>query len=381
MMNTPSMTPRIMHVITGLGAGGAESMLTALALAKAKDGPAPIVVSLTPGGPNVARLLDDGVPVHQLGMRGAFSGGQGVFTLAGLIRRLAPDVVQGWMYHANLAASAAVALSGRRRQTKVYWGIRCSDMNLSDYGLALRLVVRMGGWSSRRPDAIIANSAAGVVVHRALGYTPRHFLLIDNGVDTDRFKSSSADRTAVRAELGLGQDDFVVAVAARYDPMKDYPTLLAALEQIPSARAIIMGAGTPVALRESTQLRVLGRHDNVPRMLRAADVLVSSSAYGEGFSNAIAEGMATGLPVAATDVGDARRIVGGAGRIVPPRDPDALAAALRDLEALPERAALGAAARRRMVDLFALDRAIEKFDILHRLGPDAPDLQVLADDP
>ena len=98
-----------------------------------------------------------------------------------------------------------------------------------------------------------------------------------------------------------------------------------------------MGAGTAVALPESLQLRVLVRHDNVLRVLGAADVPVSSPAYGVGFSNAIAEAMATGLPVVATDVGDARRIVGDAGRIVPPRDPDTLAAALADIMVLSDR--------------------------------------------
>ena len=83
-----------MHVVTGLGAGGAESMLTALSVAKAQSGAAPIVVSLTPGGPNMARLLDDGgVPVHQLGMTGLWSGLVGLVRLVGLIQRLAPDVV------------------------------------------------------------------------------------------------------------------------------------------------------------------------------------------------------------------------------------------------------------------------------------------------
>ena len=129
-----------------------------------------------------------------------------------------------------------------------------------------------------------------------------------------------------------------------------------------------------MALPESPQLRVLVRHDNVLRVLGAADVPVSSPAYGVGFSNVIAEAMATGLPVVATDVGDA-------GRIVPPRDPDTLAAALADIMVLSDRAPLGLAARRRVVDLFALERAIEKFDILHRLGPDAPALQATTEGP
>jgi hypothetical protein len=79
-----------MHVITGLGAGGTESMLTALSVAKAQSGVAPIVASLTPGGPNMARLLDGGVPVHQLGMTSLWSG---LVWLGGVIQRLAPDVV------------------------------------------------------------------------------------------------------------------------------------------------------------------------------------------------------------------------------------------------------------------------------------------------
>lgn len=134
------------------------------------------------------------------------------------------------MYHANLAVSVAVALSGRHRQTKVYWGIRCSNMDLSDYGLALRLVIRLGAWGSRWPAAIVANSTAGRDVHHALGYAARRFLLIDNGVDVGRFQPNPHDRAEIRAELGLAEDDFVIAVAPRYDQMKDYPTLLAALE-------------------------------------------------------------------------------------------------------------------------------------------------------
>jgi len=136
------------------------------------------------------------------------------------------------MYHANLAVSVAVAvaLSGRHRQTKVYWGIRCSNMDLSDYGLALWLVIRLGAWGSRWPAAIVANSTAGRDVHHALGYAARRFLLIDNGVDVGRFQPNPHDRAEIRAELGLAEDDFVIAVAPRYDQMKDYPTLLAALE-------------------------------------------------------------------------------------------------------------------------------------------------------
>ena len=155
--------------------------------------------------------------------------------------------------------------------------------------------------------------------------------------------------------------------------MKDYPTLLKALEKTPWANAIIMGADTQEKLPASPQITALGRRTDVPRLLRAADMLVSASAYGEGFSNAIVEAMATGLPIIATDVGDSRRIVGDAGRIVPPRDPDAIANALQELRSA-DLEALGATARNRVTENFSLARAVDIFDILYQLGPAAQEL-------
>ena len=98
-------------------------------------------------------------------------------------------------------------------------------------------------------------------------------------------------------------------------------------------------------------------------------MLVSASAFGEGFSNAIGEAMATGIPVVATDVGDAKRIAGEGGIIVPPRDPAALAAAIVRLRDDPAaRQAMGAAARRRIVRQFSLQHSLDAFQVLYR-GP------------
>ena len=139
-----------------------------------------------------------------------------------------------------------------------------------------------------------------------------------------------------------------------------------------NTQILAAGAGTET-LPERPGLLRLGRRADVPRLYAACDLVVSSSAFGEGFSNALAEGMAAGLPAVATDVGDARRIVGETGRTVPPRDPEALARAVRDLLALPpdDRAAVAADARRRIVTHFSLDRSVAAFDALHR-GEDPP---------
>jgi glycosyltransferase involved in cell wall biosynthesis len=103
------------------------------------------------------------------------------------------------------------------------------------------------------------------------------------------------------------------------------------------AKALLIGAGTENLLRMPNVL-ALGRRNEVERLLAAADIIVSSSAFGEGFSNALAEGMACGLPAVATDVGDARTIVGDSGCVVPARNSRALAAAIRMLAQEPAAA-------------------------------------------
>ena len=353
-----------MHVITGLGVGGAETMLASLAREEAAAGQAPIVVSLLPGGAIAERLKAGGIAVFDLGMRQGRPGGGGAFKLRALIRRFQPAVLQSWMYHANLVATAGLALSGRRKHTMHYWGIRCSDMDLNAYGWMFRAVVKAGALFSNRPDAIACNSEAGIAVHEALGYRPRRFILVDNGIDTGRFKPDPEARSAVRQEFGIAPDTLVISTAARVDPMKDYANLFAALDRLPGVTAIVMGDGTG-ALPERPDLMRLGRCDRVPQILAAADIIVSASAYGEGFSNAIAEGMSCGLPAVATDVGDARRIVGPAGTIVAPRDAAALAAGIQQFIENSGRLATGRTARERIEKEFSLDRAVARFRALH----------------
>ena len=367
MVNTMSAAP-VFHVITGLDVGGAETMLAALAEAEAAAGAAPVVVSLTSGGALVGRLTEAGVPVFELGMKSGRPGIVGVFRLTRLMREYRPAVVVGWMYHANLVATMALSASGRHRETAHFWGIRCSDMDLSAYGWLFRLVVKASARLSWLPDAVIYNSNAGIAAHQQLGFLPRRSLLIENGIDTNRFKLDSRARETVRAALGIDADATVLAVTARVDPMKDYGTLLSALEYAPGVTAVLVGEGTDSQLPDTPGIIRLGRRDDVPNILSAADMIVSSSAYGEGFSNAVAEGMACGLPAIVTDVGDARRIVGNTGIVVPPRDATALGKAIRLMCEVENRVECGQAARQRIVESFSLDRSVARFRQLYEDG-------------
>jgi glycosyltransferase involved in cell wall biosynthesis len=173
----------------------------------------------------------------------------------------------------------------------------------------------------------------------------------------------------VRAELGIDDGAFIALHAARVDPMKDHATLTALAQLRPEIVFLAAGKGTE-QLAGSKNLRGLGIRADMPALYAAADAVLSTSAFGEGFSNVIAEGMAAGLPAVATDVGDARMIIGETGVLVSPRDPAALGAALDALVAAGpgERALRATAARARIEQQFSLARCVAAFDALHREG-------------
>jgi glycosyltransferase involved in cell wall biosynthesis len=158
----------------------------------------------------------------------------------------------------------------------------------------------------------------------------------------------------------------VLAHVARVDQMKDHGSFLAAMAELPELHALLIGAGTE-NLPASRNIFRLGRRHDVARLTAAADFVVSSSSFGEGFSNALAEGMACGLPAIATDVGDAALIVGDHGLIVPPGKPVALAAAIRTLAREPAEAHAErrARARARIVENFAMSRAVARYAALY----------------
>ena len=353
---------RILHIITDLDVGGAETMLQQIATSRNSWAEETQVVSLLPGGFHAASLRAAAVPVTELDFRSPMALLPSFIALTRLIRSFRPAVVQGWMYHGDLAALLATKASGLRGETKVVWGIRCSDMDLDRYGAVLRMVVRLCASLSALPDLVTSNSEAGLKAHGVLGYRPRRSEIVYNGVDTDRFRPDAEERKIVRAELHIDQRAIVVAHVARVDPMKDHALMIAAAGRLPDIKALLIGAGTE-HLDAPTNVRRLGRRFDIPRLLAASDFIISSSAFGEGFSNALAEGMACGLPAIATDVGDAKLIVGDAGFVVPPGRADDLAGAISSLAGQsPEaRTQLGGKARARIVEQFSLERAVKRF--------------------
>lgn len=363
-----------MHVITGLEVGGAESMLSRLVRAMDPGTSSHLVVSLTGEGPIGRELATAGIEVRALGLRRGQVSLAPLFTMRRWLREWRPDVLETWMYHADLLG-ALVTLG--RSAPPLIWNLRASHLDMRQYrplsGVTRALCARL----SRRPALVIANSDAGVREHRALGYAPRRWAVVPNGIDVARYRPRPERRDAVRGALGLPSDAFVLGVVARYDPMKGHDVLAGALglwlARWPGAHVLVAGAGIDWQAPEYSALKaampelasrvhLLGLRRDVADLWSACDVAGSPS-HGEGFANAIAEAMACGVPVVATAVGDSAQIVGGEGVTVPPADPGAFAVALDRIASLApaDRQAVGLRARKRVAELFSLDVAAARY--------------------
>lgn len=376
---------RVLHLISGLGTGGSETMLFKLLAAMDRRAFDQRVISLTAGGALADRLNAIGIDVTNLGMRAGVPHPMGLFRLVRGLRQWRPAIVQTWLYHADLLGTLATRLAGT---PALAWNIRCSKMDARyERGLG-RVMLQALALLSRRPDVVVTNTEAGRDLHTRLGYAPRRWAVLPNGFDVDTFRPDSDARRRTRAGIGIADDRFAVGLIARFDPIKDHATFLRAAADFAAIepRAVFVLAGTNVTMsnppvadlvrasRLGDRAFLLGERSDIAALNAALDVAVCSS-QGEGFPNAIGEAMACGVPVTMTDVGDAREIVGDGGIVVPPADPRSLAGAWRSLAALTleERRAMGVRARQRIEERFDIKAVARRYEALYReLGPRTP---------
>ncbi len=366
---------RILHVITGLNLGGAETWLSRLLPAMDRGRFVNQAVSLLAEGPLAQPLVQAGVPVTCLDLARGSVSPRALLRLAGIIRQTRPHIVQTWLYHADLAGLAASWLAPGKRV--LAWNIRCSNMDMTRYRRSSSLTLRLCALLSRFPDAVVSNSHAAVDYHRDQGYRPRRFAVLPNGVDTAVFRPDPVARQTLRREWKFPNSAVVMGMVGRFDPQKDHETFCRAaglaVAQEPRLRYVLCGKGCDKGniellswLQESgasDRTVLLGERSDPHRVMAALDAGVLSSAYGEGFPNVVAETMAAGAPMAVTDVGDAAHIVGETGAVIPPGDHNALGIAMARLAALPvkELAELSRRARERVENEFSLPAAVTRY--------------------
>jgi glycosyltransferase involved in cell wall biosynthesis len=362
----------VLHLITGLETGGAEGMLARLATSSDRARFRHVVVSMTGPGAIGPAIAEAGITLRSLGIRRNVPDPAGLIRLRRVLREFRPDILQTWLYHADLLGLAAWKLGWASR---LVWNLRSTET------VGSAVVRRLLAHWSTLPDAVAVNSREGRRFHEALGYRPRRWVHIPNGFDTAAVKPDADAGKRQRAALGIGDDAFVVLLPARFHPMKDHATFLSAAalfaQARPEARFVMVGSEVEpgnralaeiiAAQRIGDRVLLLGERRDLAALYPAADIATLSSAFGEGFPNVLAEAMCCGVPCVATDVGDSAEIVGDTGAIAPPRDPAALAARWEKLAALTpeERSKLGAAARARIVEHYDLAAIVARYEALY----------------
>jgi glycosyltransferase involved in cell wall biosynthesis len=370
---------RVAHVVPDLALGGTETALVRLLENLDRTRFASLVITLRDGGALVERARRSADDVVSLHMGSRLPSPLVLARLRGVLRAFVPDVVQGWLYHGNLAAWAGARLA--RTRPALVWNVRQSLADVAHERPLTRLVIRAGATLSTQSDAIVNNSRTSIAQHAQLGFDASRTVHVPNGFDTTLFRPSDAARAALRAELGLRPDALLAGLVARFDPVKRHDLFLAAVAGAVRSgldlHAVLAGSGVDRAnarlrqaigaLRLDDRVHLLGTRHEPASLLPALDVLVSASSRAEGFPNVVGEAMACGVPCLVTDTGDCAAIVADAGIVVPPGDATPLAEALVRLLRAPaaERIAMGERGRDRITSTYRLEQCVARYAELY----------------
>lgn len=369
------MKRRVLHVITGLAIGGAEMALYRLIQNSHDSNYTHTVIALTPEGGMYERFRMAGIDLIVLDFRR--SPLPHFLTLYRLMRKIRPDIVQTWLYHADLLGGLAARMAGN---SNVIWGIRTTDVD-GGCARATAAVRRICAWISRWvPDTIICVAEAARRSHASAGYDANRMVVIGNGFDLSRLTATDSERAALRRQWGFGEGDIVIGTMGRFNADKDqFNFVLSAgllAKKHACVRFLMIGTNLDAHNAElmgwidgtghAERFVLLGERADIPACLSAMDIFCLPSRT-EAFPNALGEAMAMGLPCVSTDVGDVAMLMADTGVIVPKADPDALARGIESLLALdPElRKQLGQRARERIHAEFTMEQARTRFEQIY----------------
>jgi len=327
----------IFILVRSLSVGGAERQVNILAKTLKERGYKVTVGLFYQGGVWEEDLHKAGISIHLLHKKGRWDIFGWLWRYIKAVQKINPDVIYSFLPPANIVA----AIGKFFNRKPVVWGIRASNMNLKKYDW----LASLAGWIeqklSRYANLIIFNAHYSQRYYQSLGYCATHTIVIPNGIDTYFFKPAlPVDKIKTRDDLKIPHCAFVIGMLARFDPMKDYETFLAAARNLCAQHQnmyfIAAGAGTDTAPWKDrpSHFLPLGIWQDMPALLGALNVMVLSSAFGEGFPNVVGEAMACGVPAIVTDVGDAATVVGNLGVVIPPKNPSALIQAIEAMQLL-----------------------------------------------
>jgi len=356
---------KICHIITDLDVGGAEFMLKRLVEEQSAQRDFMSIVSLTNLGKIGEQLQAQGFTVYTLNMAGKLGLLIAFWRLCKLLKELRPDVVQTWMYHADLLGGLAAYFCGIRR---IVWGIHCSKLPI---GRPLTKVVMLicAKMSSWLPAKIICVAEAAKANHIEYGYAKHKMTIIPNGFSEAPIVKDFTKSRHILKKYDVADSAFIVGCVGRFHPDKGQDILIEAVslvaEKAANTQFVLVGRGCDkenshlINLIDNFNLRskiiLLGERDDIPLLLPEFDLFCMPSRT-EAFPVALGEAMLAGLPCVATDVGDAKELGGPTTWFVEPCDVNSLAIGIMAMseKPAPELAERGLQGRLHVKELYSI---------------------------
>ena len=333
---------RIVFLTASLSLGGAERQLTSLARGLKRKGHEIEIITFYGTGFFDEELVKLGIKVNSLKKNGRWDLFFPFFRLLKLLKNVKPDILHGYLITPNLVAALCCLIYP---EIKLVWGVRYSKMEVGRYDVFTQATYFFHKRLLNLPKLLIVNSVAGKSMLLNQGAKSQKVTVIHNGIDCDEFKGESVDRVSLLTKWGLRNDEIIIGMIARLDPMKDHETLFESakllIKQNPKIKFVCIGSGDKSftemlerrimedALQDSVKL--VGKINNISAVYGVLDLCVLCSSYGEGFPNVLGEAMASGIRCVATESGDTAEVIGGTGVVVPVRRPDLLAKAIIEI--------------------------------------------------
>lgn len=369
------MPKRILFICTNLSLGGAQTILYNLIAKLDRRVYQPEVLSLMGNTAYSQKFEAINVKTHQLSMQRGLIKLKDIRIFRNIVKSISPSIIQGWMYHGNLAASYA----GYMLKVPYIWGIHHSLDSLSEEKFSTRILIRISAYLSSKADSIVYVSETSLAQHTSAGYSKPNSLVIPNGFDTELFIPNS-NTDEIKRKLNISENSKVIGMLARYHPVKDHKTMLEAaaivVKDIPQTVFILCGSNIDTNNTQLTDIiknlnlcgRVflLGAREDIPKIISAFDILTLTS-VSEAFPMVLGEAMSAGIPCVSTDVGDSRQIIGDCGLVVPRRNPEKLAEAWQSILRLERHdyKRLSKHSRRRIIELYSMKNTVKKYENLY----------------